>query len=96
MFVIVGDRGRDQVVNLHYILSKSSVKTRPSVLWCYKKDLGFTTYALFILLPNTLDCLDVVVTVQSVQRKSRSAALLHLLSFASFSSFVLVFVVVVV
>jgi len=43
-FVIVGDKGRDQVVNLHYMLSKTVVKTRPSVLWCYKKDLGFTTY----------------------------------------------------
>lgn len=42
-FVIVGDKGRDQVVNLHYMLSKASVKTRPSVLWCYKKDLGFTS-----------------------------------------------------
>jgi N-acetyltransferase 10 len=39
-----GDRGRDQIVNLHYILSKASVKTRPNVLWCYKKDLGFTTH----------------------------------------------------
>lgn len=28
-----------QVVNLHYILSKSAVKARPSVLWCYKKEL---------------------------------------------------------
>ncbi len=43
MFVIVGDRGRDQVVNLHYILSKARVRARPSVLWCYKKDLGFTS-----------------------------------------------------
>lgn len=38
-----GDRGREQVANLHYILSKSTVKSRPSVLWCYKKELGFTT-----------------------------------------------------
>mmetsp|Transcript_15012 Transcript_15012/g.29501 ORF Transcript_15012/g.29501 Transcript_15012/m.29501 type:complete len:1039 (-) Transcript_15012:64-3180(-) len=42
-FVVVGDKGRDQVVSLHYMLSKASVKTRPSVLWCYKKDLGFTS-----------------------------------------------------
>ena len=34
MFVIVGDKGRDQVVNLHYMLSKTVVKARPSVLWC--------------------------------------------------------------
>ncbi len=39
MFVIVGDKGRDQIVNLHYMLSKAVVKARPSVLWCYKKDL---------------------------------------------------------
>ena len=39
MFVIVGDKGRDQVVNLHYLLSKTLITTRPSVLWCYKKDL---------------------------------------------------------
>lgn len=42
-FVLVGDRGREQVANLHYILSKTQAKARPSVLWCYKKDLGFTS-----------------------------------------------------
>lgn len=31
IFVIVGDRGRDQVVNLHHILSLSRVSARPSV-----------------------------------------------------------------
>ncbi|XXQ37679.1 RNA cytidine acetyltransferase [Plasmodiophora brassicae] len=44
MFVIVGDKGRDQVVNLHYMLSKSRPKQRPNVLWCYKKDLGFSSH----------------------------------------------------
>ncbi len=39
LFVIVGDKGRDQVVNLHYMLSKATVKARPTVLWCYKKEL---------------------------------------------------------
>lgn len=39
VFVLVGDKGRDQVVNLHYMLSKTVVKARPNVLWCYKKDL---------------------------------------------------------
>lgn len=43
-FVLVGDHGKDQVVNLHYILSKAQVKARPSVLWCYKKELGFSTH----------------------------------------------------
>ncbi|CAG8521951.1 6254_t:CDS:10 [Diversispora eburnea] len=43
-FIIVGDKGRDQVVNLHWILSQAQVTARPSVLWCYKKDLGFTSH----------------------------------------------------
>jgi len=43
MFVIVGDRGRDQVVNLHYMINKISQK-KPSVLWCYKKELGFSSH----------------------------------------------------
>ena len=42
-FVVVGDRGKDQVVNLHHILSKAAVKARPSVLWCYNKELSFST-----------------------------------------------------
>ncbi|XP_043209969.1 RNA cytidine acetyltransferase-like, partial [Amphibalanus amphitrite] len=44
MFVVVGDKGRDQVVILHHMLSKASVRARPSVLWCYKKDLGFSSH----------------------------------------------------
>jgi len=44
LMLIVGDHGRDQVVNLHYMLSKATVRARPSVLWCYKKDLGFTSH----------------------------------------------------
>ncbi|KAL1413093.1 N-acetyltransferase 10 [Vanrija albida] len=43
-FVLVGDRGRDQVVNLHFLLSQARVSSRPNVLWCYKKELGFTTH----------------------------------------------------
>ena len=42
--VIVGDYGKDQVPNLHQILSKASVRARPNVLWCYKKELGFSTH----------------------------------------------------
>ena len=48
LFVIVGDRGKDQVVNLHYMLSKLQVKARPSVLWCYNKELGFSTCVVTI------------------------------------------------
>ena len=40
--VVVGEKSRDQVVLLHHMLSKASVKARPSVLWCYKKELGFS------------------------------------------------------
>lgn len=46
LFVIVGDKGREQVVNLHYLLSKTVVKARPSVLWCYKKDLYLSRHVL--------------------------------------------------
>ncbi|EMR11402.1 hypothetical protein PNEG_00425 [Pneumocystis murina B123] len=45
LFVIVGDRGRDQIVNLHWLLSQTRIASRPSVLWMYKKDLlGFTSH----------------------------------------------------
>eukprot|EP00624_Nannochloropsis_granulata_P004450 evm.model.NODE_3200_length_18072_cov_20.463037.3 len=44
LLVLVGDHGKDQVANLHYILSRTQVKARPSVLWCYKKELGFSTH----------------------------------------------------
>ena len=33
-----------QVVILHHMLSKAAVKARPSVLWCYKKELGFSRW----------------------------------------------------
>ncbi|KAJ3016085.1 N-acetyltransferase 10 [Thoreauomyces humboldtii] len=42
-FVLVGDRGRDQVVTLHFLLAKARVAARPNVLWCYKKELGFSS-----------------------------------------------------
>merc|ERR1711994_157718 len=63
MFVVVGDKARDQVdsaqlkiigscvdwsfsqvVVLHHMLSKATVKARPNVLWCYKKELGFSSH----------------------------------------------------
>lgn len=43
LIVLVGDKGRDQVVNLHYMLTKMTSQARPSVLWCYKKELGFSS-----------------------------------------------------
>ncbi|CAF2259855.1 RNA cytidine acetyltransferase 1 [Brassica rapa] len=44
MFVIVGDKSRDQIVNLHHILSKSMVKSNTSVLWCYKNRLDISSH----------------------------------------------------
>uniref|UniRef100_A0A2P2M6G6 RNA cytidine acetyltransferase n=6 Tax=Rhizophora mucronata TaxID=61149 RepID=A0A2P2M6G6_RHIMU len=44
MFVIVGDKSRDQIVNLHYMLSKAVVKSRPTVLWCYKDKLELSSH----------------------------------------------------
>ncbi|KAJ7348743.1 N-acetyltransferase 10 [Desmophyllum pertusum] len=37
-------KGKDQVVILHHMLSKATVRARPSVLWCYKKELGFSSH----------------------------------------------------
>ncbi|XP_006663862.1 RNA cytidine acetyltransferase 1-like [Oryza brachyantha] len=44
MFVIVGDKSRDQIVNLNYMLAKSRVKSRPSVLWCYRDKLEISSH----------------------------------------------------
>ncbi|KAG6860009.1 hypothetical protein C0995_000613 [Termitomyces sp. Mi166 len=35
---------KPSIVNLHFLLSQARVSARPSVLWCYKKELGFTTH----------------------------------------------------
>lgn len=43
LFVMIGDHGKDQLVHLHYMLSKAQITARPSVLWCYKKELGFSS-----------------------------------------------------
>lgn len=44
-FVVVGDRAKDVIVYLHYMLSNADVKQNKSVLWAYKKDLlGFTSH----------------------------------------------------
>ncbi|XVF15033.1 hypothetical protein REPUB_Repub09cG0114600 [Reevesia pubescens] len=44
MFVIIGDKSRDQIVNLHYMLSKAVVKSRPTVLWCYRDKLELSSH----------------------------------------------------
>lgn len=43
--VVVGDRAKDVIVHLHYIMSNVDLKQNKSVLWAYKKDLlGFTSH----------------------------------------------------
>ena len=44
LFVVVGDKARDQVVNLHYMQTKAAVKSRPTVLWCYKNELYLSSH----------------------------------------------------
>ena len=35
--VVVGDRAKDVIVHLHYIMSSVDIKQNKSVLWAYKK-----------------------------------------------------------
>ena len=43
--VVVGDRQKDVIVHLHYIMSSVDVKQNKSVLWAYKRDLiGFSSH----------------------------------------------------
>ncbi|RPD62967.1 DUF699-domain-containing protein [Lentinus tigrinus ALCF2SS1-6] len=77
--VLVGDKGRDQIVNLHFLLSQARVSARPSVLWCYKKDLGFTTHRKKreakikrevkrgIREPNEQDPFEIFITVTDIR-----------------------------
>mmetsp|Transcript_12519 Transcript_12519/g.30581 ORF Transcript_12519/g.30581 Transcript_12519/m.30581 type:complete len:1281 (+) Transcript_12519:353-4195(+) len=52
LLLLVGDHGKDQVPNLHQILRRTAetnskserVANADSVLWCYKKELGFSTH----------------------------------------------------
>lgn len=44
-FIIVGDRARNQLPNLHYLMMSANLKMNKSVLWAYKKKLlGFTSH----------------------------------------------------
>lgn len=45
MFIIIGDKGRDQISNLHYFYSKLNAGKNLNILWCYKKELGFSNHA---------------------------------------------------
>lgn len=59
LLVLVGDHGKDQIPNLHQILLRTAETSKSdhqesrinnnhasynSVLWCYKKELGFSTH----------------------------------------------------
>jgi N-acetyltransferase 10 len=44
LFFIVGDRGKDRVADFYLLLSKVNLRTKASVLWCYKDDLGFSSH----------------------------------------------------
>lgn len=39
-----------QIVSLHMMLSKAVVKTRPTVLWCYKDKLELSRCNIFSIL----------------------------------------------
>lgn len=38
-FVVVGDRAKDVIVHLHYIMGTMDLRQNKSVLWAYKKKL---------------------------------------------------------
>jgi N-acetyltransferase 10 len=78
--VVVGDRAKDVIVHLHYIMSSVDVKQNKSVLWAYKKDLlGFTSHRKKreakikkevkrgIRDPNTEDPFEVFVTLNNIR-----------------------------
>ncbi|KAL7537302.1 hypothetical protein ACHAXR_008347 [Thalassiosira sp. AJA248-18] len=54
LLLLVGDHGKDQVPNLYQILDRTAAQSNSdgkitqrhsnSVLWCYKKELGFSTH----------------------------------------------------
>ncbi|KAI5300798.1 killer toxin resistant protein, partial [Ascosphaera atra] len=79
-FVVVGDRAKDVIVNLHYIMTSVDVKQEKSVLWAYKKDLlGFTSHRKKreakikkeikrgIRDPNTEDAFELFVSLQNIR-----------------------------
>ena len=45
MFLIIGDKGRDQISNLHNFYSQINPGKKLNILWCYKSELGFSNHA---------------------------------------------------
>ncbi|KAG8527152.1 killer toxin resistant protein [Bacidia gigantensis] len=79
-FIIVGDRAKDVIVHLHYILTSVDIKQNKSVLWAYKKDLlGFTSHRRKreqkikkeikrgIREPNTEDPFELFLTLHNIR-----------------------------
>ncbi|EUD64608.1 hypothetical protein C922_05023 [Plasmodium inui San Antonio 1] len=42
MFLVIGDQGKNVVVNFHFLLNRLVSRTH-NILWCYKKKLDFST-----------------------------------------------------
>ncbi|KAL9124238.1 MAG: hypothetical protein Q9217_006413 [Psora testacea] len=79
-FVVVGDRAKDVIVHLHYIMSSVDIKQNKSVLWAYKKNLlGFTSHRRKrenrirkeikrgIREPNTEDPFELFLTLHNIR-----------------------------
>ncbi|KAI5283667.1 killer toxin resistant protein, partial [Ascosphaera aggregata] len=79
-FVVVGDRAKDVIANLHYIMTSVDVKQEKSVLWAYKKDLlGFSSHRKKreakikkeikrgIRDPNTEDAFELFISLQNIR-----------------------------
>lgn len=39
--LLVGDRAKDQIVNLHHLVSRANHSSKVSMLWCMKQDVDF-------------------------------------------------------
>ena len=78
--MVVGDRAKDVIVHLHYIMSSVDIKQNKSVLWTYKKDLlGFTSHRKKrenkirkeikrgIREPNTEDPFELFLTLHNIR-----------------------------
>lgn len=55
------------------MLSKASVKARPNVLWCYKKELGFSRYLYFFSILQ----LKLLFLIVFSHRKKRMKTIQH-------------------
>lgn len=78
--MVVGDRAKDVIVHLHYIMSSVDIKQNRSVLWAYKKELlGFTSHRKKretkirkeikrgIREPNTEDPFELFLTLHNIR-----------------------------